>query len=135
MNAQQAIMNILQNDSVYSALVGSGTSTAIFYDEAMEAQGLPFAIIQTDSINPNDSKSGASTLDQDMVYVTHFAATKKMVISMSLAARTALERKNGTFNGIAIIGLQFRTQRSDTERLIDKKVFTEEQLYQVMTQQ
>lgn len=135
MNGQLAIMNILQNDGPYSAIVGSGTSAKIYYDEAMETQTLPFAIIQTDSIEPNDTKSGASTLDQDMVYVTHFAATKKQVTAMSVAARTALERKNGTFGGVITIGLQFRTQRSDTERLIDKKVFTEEQLYQVMTQQ
>jgi len=135
MNGQLAIMNILQNDSAYSAIVGAGNNAKIYYDEAMETQTLPFAIIQTDSIIPNDTKSGASTLDQDMVYVTHFAAKKKDVIAMSLAARTALERKNGTFGGIVTIGLQFKTQRSDTERLIDKKVFTEEQLYQVMTTQ
>ena len=131
----QAIMNILQNDAGYSAIVGSGTSAKIYYDEVMQTEQLPFAVIQTDSIQPNDTKSGSSTLDEDFVYVTHFAATKKQVSDMSLAARTALDRNIGTFNSIIIKGLQFKTQRSDTERLVDKKVFTEEQLYKIMTQQ
>lgn len=135
MNGQLAIMDILKNDNAFSAIVGAGASAKIYYDEAMETQTLPFTIIKTDSINPNDTKDGASTLDQDMVYITHFAATKIIVQQMSVAARTALERKNGTFGGIITKGLQFKTQRSDTERLIDKKVFTEEQYYQIMTQQ
>lgn len=135
MNGQLAIMNILQNDSAFGAIVGTGTLAKIYYDEAMETQTLPFSIIQTDGLTPNDTKSGGSTLDQDLVYVTHFAATKKTVIEMSTAARAALDRTIGNKGGIIVIGLQFRDIRSDTERLIDKKVFTEEQLYQVMTQQ
>lgn len=135
MNGQLAIMDILKNDNAFTSIVGAGASAKIYYDEAMETQTLPFTIIKTDSINPNDTKDGASTLDQDMVYVTHFAATKNIVQQMSTRARTALERKNGVFGGITTIGLQFKTQRSDTERLIDKKVFTEEQYYQIMTQQ
>lgn len=135
MNGQLAIMNILQNDSAFGSIVGSGTSAKIYYDEAIETIQVPFSIIKTDSITPNDNKDGVSTLDQDLVYITHFAAKKKDVTAMSLAARNALERKNGTFGGISVIGLQFKDLRSDTERLVDKKVFTEEQLYQVMTQQ
>ncbi len=135
MNGQIAIMNILQNDASFGVIVGTGTAAKIYYDEAMETQTLPFSIIKTDGLTPNDNKDGGSTLDQDLVYVTHFAATKKTVTSMSIAARAALDRAIGTKNGIVVIGLQFKDIRSDTERLIDKKVFTEEQLYQVMTQQ
>ncbi len=135
MNAQIAIMNILQNDATFSAIVGSGTSAKIYYDEIMQTQQLPFSVIQTDSIDPHDTKDGVSTLDEDFVYVTHFAGTKKQVSDMSLAARAALDRTTGTKNGIIIKGIQFKTQRSDTERLVDKKVFTEEQLYKIMTQQ
>lgn len=135
MNAEQGVMNILSTDAGYGALVGSGSSAKIYYDEAMETTTLPFAIIQADDIQPNDTKSGVSNIDDDFIYVTHFAQKKETVLAMALAARTALDRNIGTENGIVIIGLQFRSQRSDTERLIDKKVFTIEQLYKVMTQQ
>lgn len=135
MNAQFAMMNILQNDAGYSSIVGSGTSAKIFYDEAIQTQPTPFAIIQNDSIEPRDTKSGVSTLDDDFVYITHFASTKTQAAAMALAARTALDRATGTFDNIVVKGFQFKTQRSDTERLIDKKVFTEEQLYKIMTQQ
>ena len=135
MNGQLAIMSILQNDATFGAIVGIGSSAKIYYDEAMQTVTTPFAIIKTDGITPNDTKSGASTLDFDLVYITHFAATKKQVTDMSLAARNALDRTTGTKGGIIVIGLQFKDLRSDTERLIDKKVFTEEQLFQIMTQQ
>ena len=135
MNAQFAIMNILQNDAGYSAIVGAGTSAKIYYDEAVQTKELPFVIIKTNNIVPNDTKSGASTLDEDFVYITHFASTKTQVSAMSLAARTALDRNTGTFDSVIVKGIQFRDQISDTERLVDKKVFTEEQLYKIMTQQ
>ncbi len=135
MNAEVGIMEILSNDVSYSALVGSGNSAKIYYDEAMETTQLPFAIIQVDEIQPNDTKSGVSKIDEDFIYVTHFAEKKTTVLSMAQAARTALDRTTGTKNGIVIVGFQFRTQRSDSERLVDKKVFTIEQLYKVMTQQ
>lgn len=135
MNAEIGIMEILKNDSSVTALVDSGSSSRIYYDEAMEGQQLPFIILQVDEIQPNDTKSGISTLDEDFVYVTTFAGTKKDAKILATAARAALDRTTGTKNGIQIIGLQFRTQRSDTDRLVDKKVFTIEQLYKVMTQQ
>lgn len=133
MNGQLAIMGILKSDPNYTGFVGIGNSAKIFYDEAMETQQLPFCIIKTNNVKPIDTKDGGATVDDDFVYVTHFAATKKQVIQMSIAARVALDRVTGTLGNIRVIGNQYLDEISDTERLIDKKVFTQEQLYKIMT--
>ncbi len=135
MNGKYAMMNILQNDSTFNAIVGSGTSARIFYNEVDQTTELPFSIIKEDSIEPRDTKSGVSTLDDDFVYITHFSATEKQCGAMALAARNALDRITGTYNSVVVKGNQFQTQRSDTEELVNKKVITIEQLYKIMTQQ
>lgn len=135
MKAEVAIMQILANDSTYSAIVGSGSNAKIFYDEAEQTQTLPFAIIKADSMESHDTNTTRSTLDEDFIYVTHFSTTKSQVLAMAVAARLALEKQPGTYNGVVVLGVQFRNRQSDTERLVDKKVYTEEQLYKIITQQ
>jgi hypothetical protein len=133
MNGQLAIMGILKSDPNYTGFVGSGTNAKIFYDEAMETTPLPFSIIKTNNVKPIDTKDGPATVDDDYVYLTHFAATKKQVIQMSICARVALDRVTGRLGNIQVLGNQYLDEISDTERLLDKKVFTQEQLYKVMT--
>jgi hypothetical protein len=135
MKAEIAVMNILSNDSTYAAIVGSGSNAKIYFDEAEQTQTLPFAIIKADSMESHDTNTTRSTLDEDFIYVTHFSSTKKQVLDMAVAARTALEKVTGTYNSVIVLGIQFRNRQSDTERLVDKKVFTEEQLYKIITKQ
>jgi hypothetical protein len=131
MKGEIAIQNILVNDSTYNGIV----SGRIFYNEIEQTSVTPLCVLKVDTIDPNDTQDGASTLDFDFIYVTHFAPTYKQCADMALAARTALERKSGTFGGVTISSVQFRTQRSDSEFLVDKKVFTLEQYYKIMTNQ
>lgn len=135
MKAEVAVMNILQNNSTYNSIVGSGSNAKIYYDEAEQTQQLPFAIIKADSGEFHDTHTSVSTFDEDFIYVTHFASTKKQVLDMAVAARNALEKVTGTYNSVVVLGIQFRNRQSDTERLVDKKVFTEEQLFKIITQQ
>lgn len=134
MSGELAVQNILSTNATYNAHVGGSSAAAkIFYDEADQTNALPFAIVFADSVDPNDTKDGVSTLDFDSIYVTHFAATKKKCNQMAVDGRTALDRVSGTYNGVNVESIRFVTQRSGSEFLVDKKVCTVEQLYQVMT--
>ena len=135
MNGKYAMMQILQADSTFGAIVGTGSDAKIYYNEVDQTAELPLSIIKEDSIEPRDTKSGVSTLDDDYVYITHFSKTEKQCGAMALAARNALDRMPGTYNSIVVKGIQFITQRSDTEELVNKKAITIEQLYKIMTQQ
>lgn len=137
MNAELAVVDILQDDSNYSAIVGD----RVFYDEADQGEVLPFSIVRAEDIQPSDDKDGPSTMDHDFIYVTHFAgdtetaAAKETVANMASKARTALDRTSGTYNGIVVQSIQFLTQRSGTELLVDKKTLTIEQQYKIITTQ
>lgn len=135
MNAKYAVMAILKADSTFGAIVGEQSGARIYYNEVEQTAQTPFAVIKEDEIQPNDTKSGPSTLDEDFVYVTHFAPSEQVAGQMASACRTALDRVTGIFGGVTICGSQFRTQRSDTEKLTNKKTITIEQLYKIMVQQ
>jgi len=133
MNAHLAVQGILAADSGYISAAGSGAR--VFYDEVDQKTQLPFSIVMLDDSNPNDTKDGVSTLDFDMVYVTHFGETMKTTAALASAARTALDRKSGTYNTVVVESIQYQSQRTGSEQLVDKKTHTIEQLYQVMTKQ
>lgn len=136
MNAHLAAVDILVNDATFGPLVGSSGSRRVYYDEALQTATLPFSIVHEDSIEPTDDKDGVSTLDHDFVYVTHFSSTAAEAADMANKARTALDRKTaGTYNGIAVQSVQFLTQRTGSEYLVDKPVRTIEQLFKIITTQ
>lgn len=128
MNGTLAMRGILVADSTYNTMVAG----RIYYAEADQASPLPFSIITGDSVDGKDTKDGASTLDFDMIWLTHFASTYKEVSDMAAAARLALERKSGTYNTKQVVSIQFRDERDGSEFLVNKKTLTKEQLYQVM---
>jgi hypothetical protein len=134
MNGHLAVQNILASDTAYKALVG-GTTARIYYDQAVETAVLPFAIVRLDGSDPTDDKDGPSTMDHDFVYVTHFAALATDAAAMAEAGRDALDRQSGTYHGVVVQSVQFLTQRSDSEFLVDKKVRTIEQMYKIITTQ
>jgi len=130
MNGELAVQAILQADSPYSAVVGTG---GVYYDEITQTQVVPLAIVSLQSIQPTNFKDAPSDMDFDQVVVYHMSSTKKESASMALLGRTALERKSGTYNGIKVVSIMFITQSSFTEQLTNKKVYTTEQIYQVIT--
>lgn len=134
MNAHLAVVDILVNDATYGPLVGSSGSRRVFYDEAEQTAQMPFAVVHEDSVEPTDDKDGVSTLDHDFVYVIHFGSSMNQTADMAQKGRNALDRKAaGTYNGVQIQSVQFLTQRTGSELLVDKRVRTIEQLYKIIT--
>jgi len=134
MSGELALYDRLANDAAYNAHVGGSAAAArIFYDEVDQAALYPNTTIRLESIDPNDTKSGASTFDFDMVQIYHSAETKKKSSDMAINARTVLDRlAAGTYNGVQVESCQFVDQHTFTERIVDKKIFTTEQIYKVI---
>lgn len=130
MNADVALRGVLVADTIFAT-----HGNKVYYDEADQGAVLPFSILSLDSVEATDTDTGISTLDMDHVYLTHFADSKTEVAEMAKDARNAVDRKFGKYNDIVIESVQFETQRSQSEYLVDKRVFTIEQRYQVMTQE
>ena len=134
MNGALAIQYLLANNAGFNSLVGTNSRDArIAYVELDQKTVTPCCVITGDSVEPTDTKDGVSTLDFDHVYVTHFASTYKEVAALASAARAALDRKSGTYNGVTVVSIRYMDERDSSEFLVDGKKVTKEQLYQVMT--
>lgn len=129
MNAELGVQKILTSDAPYSAIVAD----RVHYDEIMQTDQVPLGIVGLQNVSPTDFKDGPSDFDLDKVVVYHMADTKQVSANMALLARTALERKEGTFNGVNVVSIMFLDQHSFSEFLTNKKVYTTEQIYQVIT--
>ena len=132
MNAEQAIYHILANDSTYNAIVGgSAAASRIFYDEVDQTKAYPNTMITAESTDTTDTKDN-SDFDHDVVQVFHSAEIKLTASQMATAARNALQAAGGTaYNGITVSEVRLMDQDSFTERVVNKKIFTVEQLYKV----
>lgn len=128
MSGELAVQGILIADSPFMAVC-----TDVFYDELMQTYAVPLALVSLLSIEPSDFKDAPSDFDFDRVTVYHMAATKVQSNQLARLARTALERKSGSYNGVAVNSIKFIDQSSFTEQLTNKKVYTTEQIYQVIT--
>lgn len=132
MNAEQAVHHILANASAYNTHVGGSAAAArIYYDEAEQGAAFPNAVVTAESIDTTDTKDG-SDFDHDLVQVFHSAPTKAVANAMAKAARTALTATvPATYNGISVREIRLVDQDSFTERLVNNKVYTVEQIYKV----
>lgn len=131
MNGEKAIVHTLQNNAGFYALVGGSAASRVYYDEAKQGAGFPRSIVTAESVQPNDTKQD-SNFDQDLIQVFHQAETKAESLALASAARTALEAvAAGTVNGVSVSEIRFVDQDSFTEKIVNDKIYTIEQLYRV----
>jgi hypothetical protein len=139
MSGELGIFYILANNDAFNAFIGGSAAAAnIFYDRIKQGSQPPFVMIRRQPGTVyNDDKNGRSDLAQDMIQVVCSANDKKTVIAMATAARNCLDRavSPGTYNGVFIESVKMHDSDSFEENLIDKEIYSEEQLYQVMTRQ
>lgn len=128
MNGELAVQAILAADVPFKAI-----APKVFYDEIMQTEQVPLAIVTLQNVSPTDFKDGPSDFDLDKVSVYLMAETKLTSSSLASLARTALERISGTYNTVKVVSIKFLDQNTFTEQLTNKKVYTTEQVYQVIT--
>lgn len=133
MNSEKAVLHILINDETYNALVGGDAASArVYYDEIKQGVGYPSTTVTKESKSPNDTKQN-SDFDTDLIQVFHSAESKTTAMDMADKARAALTAvRNTEYNGVFVNEVRLIDSDSFTEKVVDKTIFTEEQIYRVL---
>lgn len=108
MSVEAAIRSILINDSNFNGII----KTKLFPRVVTQAEELPYAIYLIDEIEPNHSKTAASSLD--FVDLTFVFLTNDYSTARSLAdyARAALDFYKGTVEGETIQRINIDDERN-----------------------
>ena len=119
MNSEAAIYGILSGDSTLTALLA--TTTSIYPDLAPQGAANPCIVYSESTPEFNDTKSGVSQLDVNLVQVDVYASTISARNNIGLRVRTLLDRYSGTTNGINIQSIQLTYQFKTIEPMNDNK--------------
>lgn len=104
MNEGKAIYSILTSDSAVSAIVGS----RVYPQIAAQGAAFPFAVYILQNVEPSDTKSGVSTLDEIRYDIVVASETYAEASDLTEKIRTALDRYTGTVAGVVIDSIQFQ---------------------------
>lgn len=100
---EQAIVDILENDSNVSAVIDNRIFP-LFIPQEKKVPAITYERIDTDA---NDTKSGASTLDGILIDIDLWGKDFKVLKDLAKDVRNALDRFSGTKQGIIIQSIQF----------------------------
>jgi len=103
------IFSLLSNDATVSGLAGNRIFPVISGKDA----DLPFVTYDIITVQPDDTKTGASKLDSVDVECVCHAATYSAMSDLGNAVRAALDRQNVTLDSVTIDSIQF--QSADVE--------------------
>ena len=103
MNEGKAIYSILTSDSDVNAIVG----TRVYPQIAAQEAAFPFVVYVLQNVDPSDTKSGVSTLDE--VRYDFIVASENYAEASDLTEkiRTALDRYSRSVAGVVIDSIQF----------------------------
>jgi hypothetical protein len=103
MTEGKALYSILTSDSDINAIVG----TRVYPQIAAQGASFPFIVYLLDDLEPSDTKSGVSTLDEVRYEIVAAAETYAVLADLTEKIRTALDRYTGTVAGVVIDSIQF----------------------------
>lgn len=103
MTEGKAIYSILTSDSDVNAIVGN----RVYPQIAAQGASFPFIVYLLDDLEPSDTKSGVSTLDEVRYEIVAAAETYAVLADLTEKIRTALDRYTGTVAGVVIDSIQF----------------------------
>lgn len=103
MNEGKAIYSILTSDSDVNAIV----STRVYPQIAAQEVAFPFVVYVLQNVDPSDTKSGVSTLDEVRYDIIVASEAYAEASDLTEKIRTALDRYSGTVAGVVIDSIQF----------------------------
>lgn len=112
MKAAEAIYSILSNDAGVTAL----TSTRIYPLKMPQLEAYPAVVFKAISVDPSNTKSGASTTDEVRMQVDCYVkevtgqASYYNSLLLATAVRSALESFTGTAGTVLTDGITFLTE-------------------------
>lgn len=100
----KAIYSILSTDTDVNALV----SGRIYPQIGKQGADIPFIVYVMEDVEPSDTKSGVSLLDEVSYDIVCVGKTYAEVADLTEKVRTALDRKTaGTYAGVELDSIQF----------------------------
>lgn len=103
---EQAIVDVLENDADVSAIIGDRIFPLVIPQE----KALPAITYERVDTDPNDTKSGASTLDGDLIDLDLWGKDFAVLKDLAKKIRTTLDRFSGTRQGIIVQSIQYQNQ-------------------------
>lgn len=110
--------------------IQSAVDTRIYPEVVPQGSEFPCIVYSKTSIEPNDTKSGASTNDRINIQIDTYGETYQQTETISGRVRTALDRYSGTLEGITFQQVVF-IDDSNEGRDDDRNVFRIRQQYQI----
>tara|TARA_R100000656_G_scaffold9565_1_gene10383 strand:- start:380 stop:781 length:402 start_codon:yes stop_codon:yes gene_type:complete len=105
----KAIYSILKDD----AAVGTLIEDRIYPNVAKQTSAFPFVIYQVTGDSPTDTKDGVSPLDENAILVMCYSQTYTEVSDLANQVRKALDRVDGTYEGVIVQGIQYLSYNED----------------------
>ena len=105
----KAIYNILTTDDDVSDIVVQ----KVYPEIAPQNIPQPYIVYSVVSNSPTDTKEDNGNVDEASIEVYCFDTTYAKAIDLGVAVRAALERKNGTFGGVAIQSINYLNEQMD----------------------
>ena len=110
MNAGIAAYVILSQNTDVTDIVGVN----IFPEVAEQETATPFIVYQLQSVAPEDTHDGPSTLDEVRFEFLCYADSYALAADLGDKVRGALDRVSGTYNGVNVESIQFNDVDIDT---------------------
>lgn len=127
MNEGKAIYSILTGDSDVNAIV----SGRVYPQVAKQGAVFPFVVYVLQDVQPSDTKSGVSTLDEVKYDVVVACETYSEASDLTQKIRTALDRYTGTVSGVTVDSIQFTDLDVDNDPGTETYVTSSEYIIRV----
>ena len=121
------VINVLENDTDVFARVG----VRIYPMEREQGSALPAISVENTDIEPNDTKDGVSTLDEEFTSVTSFASTYAECLLLAAECRTALDRYVGTNQRVVIQQCVYLNEFQNKANINNVRIYFIEQNYKL----
>jgi len=102
----KAIYYLLTNDANIAALVDD----RVYPEIANQQDAKPYVVYNVRSNDPSDTQKGPSELDTAAVEINCYAPTYETAIAISVAVRAAIDRVQGTYNGVNVQSCQYQSE-------------------------
>ena len=102
----KAIYYLLTNDANIAALVDD----RVYPEVANQQDAKPYVVYNVRSNDPSDTQKGPSELDTAAVEINCYAPTYETAIAISVAVRAAIDRVQGTYNGVNVQSCQYQSE-------------------------
>lgn len=127
MTEGKAIYNLLRTDSDITNLV----SSRIYPQIASQGADFPFIVYLLVDVDPSDTKSGVSTLDQSRYDIVVASKTYSEVSTITELVRSRLDRYSGTVESVVIDSIQFQSVDADNDPATETYVTSSEYIIRI----